>query len=544
MSLSARSSVLAHRVRVVLTACALTVASLGGLAAIAAPASADDPGPTITVPADFSVPEAPGGSGHAVVTFVVTATTAGDPDDLDISCADGSVFIASPATLTLGSHLIDCTADDDFGSASASFTVTVEPAAAPPVIGHPPVANAGGPYTVIEGQGLQLDASASTDVDGDALTYSWDLNGDGVFGDATGVAPALSWPQLGAHSINDGPATFHPTVQVDDGHGNVVVSASTTLTVLNAPPAAFIGGNPSVTSGLSVNFVLSSTDPSVIDQAAGFSYTVSWGDGSTDGPFHAPGAVVRPHVYPAPGSYTVSLTTVDKDGGVSAVATKTVTVAGLVPDVCGSAGKTLLIGGTSGDDVIAVGPGSSASTIVVTVNGVSETVPTSAFSTVVVTAGDGNDAVTFTGALAVRRIVYGGSGNDTLVGGDGPAVLVGGSGRDVLTGGSARDLLFGGTGADSLSGNGDDDILVPGSSSFDSAGPASEGSLCALQSEWIRTDEAMVIRSLHLLGVGVGQNDPTRFILVGRQRNVGHADCGDITKGGAGHNWIVTALGP
>jgi Ca2+-binding RTX toxin-like protein len=312
----------------------------------------------------------------------------------------------------------------------------------------------------------------------------------------------------------------------------VTISAPTTLTVVNAPPVAFIGGTPSATSGLSVNFVLSSTDPSVIDQAAGFGYTVSWGDGTSEGPFHGPGAVVHPHVYPAPGSYTVRLTTTDKDGGVSATATKTVTVVQLVADVCGSTGQTLVVGGTPGNDVITIAAGTSSSSIAVTVNGVAESVPVSAFATVVVNAGAGNDSVTFSGALAVPRFVYGGPGNDTLVAGDGPAVLVGGDGNDTLTGGAARDILIGGLGADSLAGNGGDDILIPGATSFDPL--SATGSLCALQAEWTRTDLGVVVRTLHLLGVGSGRNGKTHFILIGRGRNVGVENCGDTVSGGAG----------
>jgi Ca2+-binding RTX toxin-like protein len=358
-----------------------------------------------------------------------------------------------------------------------------------------------------------------------------------VFDDATGVSPTLSWSQLASRSINDGPATFQVSVKVDDGLGGVTVSTSTTLTVVNAPPVSFIGGSPNATSGLLVNFVLSSTDPSVVDQVAGFGYTVSWGDGTSEGPFHGAGAVLHPHTYPAPGSYTVTLTTTDKDGGVSAPVTKTVTVVQLVSDVCGSAGKTLLVGGTAGDDVITVGPGTLSTTIAVRVDGVTESVPVSAFATVVVTAGAGNDSVTFSGTLAVPRFVYGGTGNDTLVGGDGPAVLVGGEGNDTLVGGAARDILIGGLGADSLSGNGDDDVLIPGATLFDPV-PAT-ASLCALQAEWIRTDIGVLGRTLHLLGVGIGRNGRTHFILVGRERNVGEQNCGDRASGGAGNDLIL-----
>ncbi|MDX6255761.1 MAG: hypothetical protein QOJ11_2095 [Frankiales bacterium] len=541
MSGSGTSTIL-RRTRAAGTALALTVATLGTVVGIAGPAAAADPlavdqVPTLSVPADFSVDEAPAGSGGSSVTFDVSATGAVDPATMDLSCADAGTGVTSPATLSVGVHVITCTAIDDAGSASASFTVTVVPVDAGPgdtPSDVPPVADAGGPYTVTEGQPLHLDASASSDADGDPLTYSWDLNGDGAFGDATGVSPTLGWSQLASWSINDGPATFHPTVKVDDGRGGVTVSAPTTLTVVNAPPVSFIGGAPNANSGLSVNFVLSSTDPSVIDQSVGFSYAVSWGDGTSDPPFHGPGAVVHPHVYPAPGSYTVSLVTTDKDGGASPVATKTVTAVQLVADVCGSTGKTLLVGGTAGDDVIAVGPGSSASTVAVTINGASESVAVSSFANVAVQAGAGNDTVTFTGTLSVPRIVYGGPGNDTLVGGDGPAVLVGGDGNDTLTGGAARDVLIGGLGADTLAGNGDDDVLIPGATLFDPATAAGEQSLCAIQAEWTRTDLSVLARTLHLLGLGTGRNGATHFILVGRHRNVGPRNCGDSATGGAG----------
>lgn len=60
-----------------------------------------------------------------------------------------------------------------------------------------PVAVPGGPYTVQEGQSLTLSAAGSTDPDAeDQLTYAWDINQDGIFGDAVGANPTLSWPQL------------------------------------------------------------------------------------------------------------------------------------------------------------------------------------------------------------------------------------------------------------------------------------------------------------------------------------------------------------
>lgn len=98
-----------------------------------------------------------------------------------------------------------------------------------------PTANAGGPYLIYVGGSLELNASASSDPDGDPLTYSWDLNGDGVFGDATGVNPVLTWSQLNALGITGTFSTVHLAVEVSDGVFPPVVSAYTTLNVVPAP---------------------------------------------------------------------------------------------------------------------------------------------------------------------------------------------------------------------------------------------------------------------------------------------------------------------
>jgi hypothetical protein len=193
-----------------------------------------------------------------------------------------------------------------------------------------PTASAGGPYTVAEGGSLTLNASASSDPDGDPLTYSWDINGDGVFGDATGATPTLTWAQLNALGINDGPGTFSILVQVDDGHGHVVTSPAASLTITNTPPTASVSGPTSIALGQSLAVNLSAVDPSPADQSAGFSYTINWGDSSAvytipAAPGNGAGMPVS-HPFPAPGTYTVQVTATDKDGGVSSPVMQTVVV--------------------------------------------------------------------------------------------------------------------------------------------------------------------------------------------------------------------------
>jgi N-acetylneuraminic acid mutarotase len=66
---------------------------------------------------------------------------------------------------------------------------------------QPPVADAGGPYSGYVGSVIPLNASTSSDPDGDALTYAWDLNNDGQYDDASGVTVTTSFNQVGEHVI-------------------------------------------------------------------------------------------------------------------------------------------------------------------------------------------------------------------------------------------------------------------------------------------------------------------------------------------------------
>ncbi len=81
---------------------------------------------------------------------------------------------------------------------------------------------------------VAFDASGSTDTDpGDSLTYAWDLNGDGVFGDTPDADPRF------AHVTYSKAAQVNVSVQVTDSHG-ASSTATQLLTVANSPPVATI----------------------------------------------------------------------------------------------------------------------------------------------------------------------------------------------------------------------------------------------------------------------------------------------------------------
>jgi uncharacterized delta-60 repeat protein len=84
----------------------------------------------------------------------------------------------------------------------------------------PPVANfTVAPAGPVVGEPVTLDASGSSDPDGHVAAVAWDLNGDGIYGDATGTAVATSFATGGDHLIG---------VAVTDDDG---VTTRTTRTV-------------------------------------------------------------------------------------------------------------------------------------------------------------------------------------------------------------------------------------------------------------------------------------------------------------------------
>ncbi|MBM4321268.1 MAG: hypothetical protein FJ125_15305, partial [Deltaproteobacteria bacterium] len=114
---------------------------------------------------------------------------------------------------------------------------------------HAPEVDPGGPYTVVVGGELRLDASATREPDaacGDAITgYAWDLDGDGEYDDAQGATPRVAWNVLTTLLRPDqypaDPRTGLPQVvirvRVTDSFGAAAVG-STVLTVYPREPVA------------------------------------------------------------------------------------------------------------------------------------------------------------------------------------------------------------------------------------------------------------------------------------------------------------------
>jgi glucose/arabinose dehydrogenase len=77
---------------------------------------------------------------------------------------------------------------------------------------------------------VSFDGTGSSDPEGKPLTYSWDLNGDGTFGDATGPTASYTYTTAGV---------YHPVLQVTDDQG-ASDTATVTVTAGNTAPNAAI----------------------------------------------------------------------------------------------------------------------------------------------------------------------------------------------------------------------------------------------------------------------------------------------------------------
>lgn len=391
-----------------------------------------------------------------------------------------------------------------------------------------PTADAGGPYMISEGQSLALDASGSDDPDDDELTYSWDVNGDDVFGDASGATPTLSWAQLEALGIDGGnpPGSYDMRVKVDDGQDHEA-SALTSLSVSNVVATPSVSGPTAGIRQQALTFNGSFSDPSTLD-----THEVAWdfGDGmiialhsSTD-----TDALTPTHTYTSSGTFLVTFSVRDDDDTTVISASMSVTVSDM--DIIDG---NLIIGGTTGNDSIVITPVAGvAGEINVLIGGSSSSfTPT---GRIIILCGPGDDKVNVASIIGLPMFIRGGAGDDTLKGAGGADIILGGIGNDRLMGADGRDLLIGGDGADRIRGDQADDILIAGTTAHDSD-PAALG---AISAEW--TSSRTYAERVNNLRDGSGtatRSNGSIFLSVGvTVFNDGDADS---LSGNAGTDWFI-----
>ncbi len=228
--------------------------------------------------------------------YDIPSSVTGAAYNIGLRVMDSGVL--NPIGCTQGFDCIPLTSEPDFA------TVMV-------LENDPPVADAGGPYRIGECQTLQLDGSASVDPNGNPIYFSWDLDDDGEFDDADGVAPTQAWPEDGIFTIS-----LHIT---DLGLEDV---DETTVTVDDMAPSVSITGPAELTANQPGCFTATAVSPC---DALG---PVEWDWDYSVPPGFVPSGdtgVQQCHVYPEFGTYEVAVRAIDSDGDET-VATMTVFV--------------------------------------------------------------------------------------------------------------------------------------------------------------------------------------------------------------------------
>jgi PKD repeat protein len=190
---------------------------------------------TLTQPSNMTVNEGGTADQSLIATdpagLPVTFSKVSGPIFMTVTTTDpgagtsaGNVHLA-PGSADAGTYTAVVRATDTSGASDQkAFTITVIN------VNHEPVSDPNGPYSGIVGVPVNFNGSASSDPDGDPLTYEWDFDAsDGITVDATGPTSSHTYTTT---------EVFTVTLTVEDnGSPNLSDTATTTATITTELPA-------------------------------------------------------------------------------------------------------------------------------------------------------------------------------------------------------------------------------------------------------------------------------------------------------------------
>jgi hypothetical protein len=358
----------------------------------------------------------------------------------------------------------------NYQDASGTVSDTISPANA-----HP----------TVTGYGIRYDGNAHT-----AVGMAIGVNNN--------LLPASDFVLTATMHTNPGTYTdlwtFHdPSGNYQDASGSVSDSISAPLASITGPTIG-VPGQP-------LTYTFAVGDP----VAGSYVFTINYGDGTSVTTSAGGPSMKLDHLYKATGTFTIQVKATDKNGVVSQVASRAVTISTVAMEADSSGGTALAIGGSAaGSQTIIVSATNTAGTALnVNINGKSLGTFTPTGHLFVYAQG-GKNKITLQPYVArgqnyyikVPAILYGeGTGGDHISAAGSAAnnVLTGRGKNEVLTGGQGRDLLIAGTGAATLNAGAQDDILIGGWTNYDlgSTGMTYDQKLTALEAimtEWGSTD--------------------------------------------------------
>lgn len=257
----------------------------------------------------------------------------------------GSVTVAEDNTWRFASRNTPppCEVSVNYAYATDSAVIRINPdtgvtcSTEPPNL--PPIPHANGPYEGNVNDPIQFSSAGSTDPDGTIVAYRW------VFGDgkaSNDANPVHTYTTAGVYDLK---------LRVTDDDG-VARTDKTQVTINGAPvnidPTANANGPYSGVAGQSISFSSAgSNDP----DGTIVSYSWNFGDGATSN------QTSPSHTYATAGTYNVSLTVTDDDGGVGTDSTtSTIIPANIFPTAIangpysGTAGQSVSFSSAGSND--------------------------------------------------------------------------------------------------------------------------------------------------------------------------------------------------
>ncbi len=272
------------------------------------------------------------------------------------SLADGQVLISggrrlSPSTFLSSAEIYNpalgtWTTTSSMGTARQFHTSTA--------LADGRVLVTGGEANSIVHSSTEIFAGLASGAEGATITQV------GTFSDVDGNATVTLTASLGTVTQNnaagtwswspavgfDGPSSTTVTITATDSSSSLV-KAAFTFAPTNAVPAVQINPPTSLVTNVALNFQFVATDAATADLAAGFAWSINFGDGSgvQTVPAGTATPLTRSHTYTQSGTYVVTATATDKDGGVSIAATASVTILG--SEIAVSGNGSVIVDGDS-----------------------------------------------------------------------------------------------------------------------------------------------------------------------------------------------------
>ena len=250
-----------------------------------------------------------------------------DPDEDDLTYhwdfGDGSTGEGARVSHTYergGRYTSTLTVDDNAGTDCSVSQIRI-----PVQLNRAPLIPKGETVTACNGESVTLSAEGASDLDGDTLSYRWDL-GDGSTAEGATVE----------HRYSQG-GTYPVTLTVDDGSGMECSSASTQYTAkVNSQPQALIQAPQRACAGETLSFSAGDSDDPDGQKLA---YSWDFGDGTA-----GQGSRVS-HAYRTGGEYRVTLSVDDGQETPCSTSSARATVQVNTPPIANAGQNTICCSG-------------------------------------------------------------------------------------------------------------------------------------------------------------------------------------------------------